>query len=222
MSFALENGNFYANAAFLYVNSERRDRNQTSLRSEDEMWYGAQFGYATKTIELGIGYHLLSPSLATDPGSTPPNASLNFNGVAKNTLGHDFEILNVYGQYNFMLGSVKSAFYADYAKNGGTNAAFANNDQDSAFAVGFKFKSGNWKAGIEYKEVEENAVYDEWADSDFGGGGADYEGLKFGAGYKFAKNSEVALTYFSNDDTILPGANANDYKRLQADLKFKF
>jgi hypothetical protein len=73
-------------------------------------------------------------------------------------------------------------------------------------------------AATQTGNVEKDAVAGVLTDSDFIGGGTDGKGHMLSGKYQLTKNIQAGLTYFITQK----GDNNDDYRRLQADLGFKF
>jgi len=212
-------GDFYANAAYFFFESDRKTTGAT-VNTENEGMAGLQIGYKKDNFNAAIAYYDFELGLDNEY-------------VAPATIFHDYNIIDLTTEYTATLGSTKLTFYGDYLKNIGTEN-YGAEDQDQGYAFGINAKFGSkWKAGIEYKDLETNAI-PKWkdlgapaptdsfaiADSDFGDGKTDVKGVKLSAGYAFMKNTEAALTYFINEYNA--STTGTDYNRLQADLIFKF
>jgi hypothetical protein len=83
--------------------------------------------------------------------------------------------------------------------------------------------------GYIWTQIQKDALYAQYIDSDFGAGNSDSEGGVVKAAYAPAKNWTVNGTYFLNKTNIDKAATIGsasvfnrDYKRLQLDLNFKF
>ncbi len=128
----------------------------------------------------------------------------------------DYNLNEFFGVLNSEVGSKPASLFVDYTVN-----SKADTD-DTAFLYGVKLgkakKVGSWDARWSYRKVEANSVYAVFADSDFAGGHAGYQGHEVSFGYMFAERAKFGLTYFMNEK-IEDGAT---YNRLQADIKLKF
>ena len=80
---------------------------------------------------------------------------------------------------------------------------------------------GSWEASYTYQDLERDAVFGLWTDSDFGGGGTDTSGHVFRGAYALSDKTNVAFAYFMNQIGENAG-NELDYDRLQLDLNFKY
>jgi hypothetical protein len=106
--------------------------------------------------------------------------------------------------------------FVDYMKNDEAKTA------DTALAYGVKFgnakKAQEWDVAVFHQEVEANAQYGLWHDSDFAGAQGNHEGLGLVAGYVVADGWKLNAKYFD----VERGASKEDYKRLQLDLMYQF
>ena len=131
----------------------------------------------------------------------------------------DFDLFEVFGEFGFKTRETPVILFADYVTN------TAANDEDTGWSVGFKVgkakKPGSWQFKYLYKDVEQDAVFGTFTDSDFGGGGTDAEGHEFALAYQVAKNWQVAGTLFLNDVDVEKKPE-EDYTKLQLDVKFNF
>ena len=130
--------------------------------------------------------------------------------------GTDAQLQQVFGEVGTKFAGKPLAVFVDYMKNDKANA------DDTALAYGVKFgnakKPQEWDVALLHQEVEANAQYALWHDSDFAGAQGDHEGLGLIAGYVVADGWKVNAKYFD----VERGANNADYKRLQIDLNYMF
>jgi hypothetical protein len=103
--------------------------------------------------------------------------------------------------------------FGSYVHN--TNAEAAGDDDD-AFSLGAKFKSGAWKGSYEYRDTGVNAVNGNFDNSDFAN---DSEGHILKAAYTIDKNFSLGATYFILDSNTTA---YDDTELFQLDLKTKF
>ena len=132
---------------------------------------------------------------------------------------NDYDVLEGFSEYGFMLGEVPAAIYGSYLRN-----MVASNSGDTAWIVGARYNKakdpGSWEATYNYREVERDAVVGGLNDSDFIGGGADGNGHVFGFNYQLAKNVQAGVLYYLNEKNM--STSEDDYQLLQANLVFKF
>ena len=129
----------------------------------------------------------------------------------------DYNVCEAFGEYGFKVMGLPAAAYGNYVKN-----TAATNSEDTAWLLGGTFNKakdpGSWEVGYNYREVDKDAVLGLMTDSDFVGGGTNGKGHMFSFKYQLTKNIQTALTYFLTKK----GDNEDDYRRLMADLVFKF
>lgn len=132
----------------------------------------------------------------------------------------DYNILEAFGEYAFTLCDRPASVYGNYVKNLGA----INTSEDSGFLIGAKYNKakapGSWEIGYNYRDIEADAVVGGLNDSDFVDGGTNGKGHKFGYKYQLTKNMQAALTFLTNEKNA--NTTEDNYKRLQADLIFKF
>ncbi|MBU0743637.1 putative porin [bacterium] len=129
----------------------------------------------------------------------------------------DFNLVEVFVQLGFAAGELPVTVFADFVTNQEADA----DEQGYLFGarLGKAKKAGTWELKYNYREVQKDAVMGALTDSDFRGGGTDGKGHEFGFGYQLSGKSVFALTCFVNK---LGVENGTDFKRLMADLKFRF
>jgi hypothetical protein len=207
----------FFNAGYFFIEERSKD--------DDSFLMGAQVGYqgdfdGTKlTLGTGyFGYTEIEGRPVTDFGYL--KAEDDSFGNSLNDDGNfitDYTEWELFGDISFKAGGVPLALFFDYVIN------TAADDDDTAYLVGFKVGKtktpGSWDFRYNYRELEADAVFGAFSESDFLGGGTDGKGHQLNLGYQIAKGWKLALTYFVNEKGL---DNGKDYNRLQADLKFKF
>jgi hypothetical protein len=137
----------------------------------------------------------------------------------------------------------------DYAQNSEAEVnPVAGEKLDTALAYGISYGAataapGTWEFGMLYQQIEKDALFGQFLDSDFGDGNTDVDGFVIRGGWTVARNWTLNATYFLNqlandvpqsvtvfnsatpapyDTTVRTGVFDRDYKRLQLDLNFRF
>ena len=212
------NGNqVFVNAGYFFLEERSKD--------DDSFLMGAQVGYQGKFNEtkltIGTGYfgyteiegRPLGDFDYLEAGGDSFGNSLDDDG----NFITDYSEWELFGDVSFKAGSIPLTLFFDYVIN------TAADDDDTGYLVGFKVgktkEPGSWDFRYNYRELEADAVFAAFSDSDFSGGGTDGKGHQLNLGYQIAKGWKFALTYFVNDKGLEDG---KDYNRVQADLKFKF
>ena len=210
-----DNGTFWAIAGYHFLESD----NKGGDKDAEEM-YGTQVGYKvaiadTMKVKVGASYFYIpvEGSASFVDGDFFGNSSVG--GMHE----FDYETLELFAELNTKIAGVKTTFFADYVKN-------SDADEDTGFALGFKLgkakNKGDWQLGYTYEDLEADAVFAAFTDSDFGGGGTDVKGHKFNTAYAFSKNTSLSITYFDNEYGEHTRSEELDFDRLQVDIKTKF
>ena len=215
-----DNGTFWAIAGYHFLESDNKGGSQ-----DTEEMIGTQIGYNGQLADnmkfkIGASYFYIpvegsEPIIDFDSGD-----SNNFgNSVMGDVYEFDYETVELFAELNTKIAGIKTTFFADYVKN---NDA----DEDTGFALGMKLGSaknkGDWQFGYTYEDLEADAVFAAFTDSDFGGGGTDVKGHKLNAAYAFSKNTSLSFTYFDNEYGEHTRSEELDFDRLQVDIKTKF
>ena len=107
----------------------------------------------------------------------------------------------------------KISFITDYTNNLATNT-----EEDTAYAVGLKWKKGKWKAKYIYADLAHNSVPDFLPDSDRFRGDTGIKGHEFAVGYKVNKRVSLGLDFYATQDDVTKA----DQEILQLDVKMGF
>ncbi len=130
--------------------------------------------------------------------------------------GADVKLQQAFGEVGLAFAGKPVSAFVDYMKNDEASA------DDTALAYGVKFghakKAQEWDLAVFHQEVEANAQFGLWHDSDFAGGQGNHKGLGLVAGYVVADGWKVNAKYFD----LERGASKADYKRLLIDLNYMF
>ena len=190
--------------------------------ADDALLFGGQLTKSFKTSDnsklvAGLGYYDYQNLQGATPlydGKAHGNTLDADGGIA-----NDFNTAELFLEYSTKLGNHPLKVFVNAYQN--TQA----DDLDSAWTTGFKYGKvkapGSWDFGYSYLDVEADAVYGLFNDSDFGAGNTDSKGHILKAGYGLMKNTALGLTYISSE-LNQSAASQIDYDRLQLDLKLKF
>jgi cell division protein FtsB len=200
-----------------------------TTRTADTQLFGAQIGarlpIGASTLTLAAGYS----DLAAGQGRAPFfNAVANGNTTVAvggaQVLLNDYEVYELSGQFDTMIGSWPLQLWADFAQNQDPD------DLDTAWAAGVLFgKASNpktWEFGLAYEKLEKDALFGQLVDSDFGAGFTDVKGVVLRGAYAPVRNWTLNATYFINERNVdvanSAGQTGVDYNRLQLDFNVKF
>lgn len=207
-----DNGAVFANAAFLYLESDDKAGSQDA-----ESYWGSQLGWRTAIDEstqllLGISYYDIGVA-----GSKPFFTNDDFgNTLAGGVYAHDYRELEVFAELAFSLFELPANVFADWVENQDAD----NNEHGwaSGLKIGKAKNPGTAEFAYIYQDLEADAVFGLTTDSDFGGGGTNVKGHLIKAAYALDKNVSLKLSYFMNEK----GDAETDYDRLQMDLILKY
>ena len=191
---------------------------------------GIAFNYATGNISYHAGHFIIGENKGDDAqlasfqfvadvsdnlsvGSsfyTFSNMENAYENKSYNTT-NEFELIEFFATYKIETTPLPLKIFANYVENG------AADDANTAYMVGVGTKSGKWGFDYNYREIELNSVYDEWADSDFHDGGTGGQGHKFKAKYALKDGLSLGATYF-----LTEREDETEVNTLQIDLATKF
>lgn len=132
---------------------------------------------------------------------------------------YDYDLIDVYGQYAFKLGTYPLTAFGDYVVNTASGVK-----EDTGWLAGVTFNKakapGTWDFTYSYRDLESDAVVGAFSDSDFADGGTNTRGHKFNWTYMLAKNTSFGVSYYLAEK--LDQKPNEDYKRIQLDFVVKF
>lgn len=202
-SFALRSGQFV-----LHTNSNSIITSANS-RTNDEAWLPSLL-HVVQT-EAKVGSVTVAPTVVFYGAPSGHDAENNTALLQQNdsTNYTDLATVLVPAQYDFLIGSVPSAFYATYGVNlQGEDRArrLANSatvdDNASMYNVGFKYGAaklaGEYALTAEYRHVGNGAYSSLLLDSDFNGGRLNGEGFILSGTYNWTAAVASTITYFNS------------------------
>lgn len=175
-------------------------------------------------LNLGTGIYYYDGLKGNDPlfNDNRKGNTLDANGEYEN----NYHMVEGFGELKFkeVLGQPVS-LAAGVVYNAA--ASQDNFGYDLAFQVGKAKKVHGWQVKYSYTDLEEDATYGAYSDSDNFGGGTAASGHAIRTKYKFGKHTYLAGNFFFNElyesrskDTTL--AKEPDYTRVQLDVIVKF
>jgi hypothetical protein len=212
------NGPFFTNLLGTWLESD----------SSDTQAYGAggQLGVAWPVndqvkLTVGAGYFDLNTqgkgAFYVVSGKAPKyyGNSVNSNGQYL----YDYQELEGFANIDFKVLGLPASLFVDYVHN------MDAEQNDSGYAVGAQLgvakAKGTWEVSYTYEDLESDAVFGLWTDSDFGGGGTDVKGSVIRSAYALSDRTNMAFSYFLNENGMDVDKEL-DYNRLQLDLNFKY
>ena len=201
-------GSAFAAAGILVLDEE------DGLSDDPFMYYG-QLGQKFKSGNIygqiaGMYYALSDYHFLNDDGTTAFNQGEHSAGT--NT-DDNFGGLGFSAELGTKTDFGKISFITDYTNNLATNT-----EEDTAYAVGLKWKKGKWKAKYIYADLAHNSVPDFLPDSDRFNGDTGIKGHEFAVGYKVNKRVSLGLDFYATQDDVTKA----DQEILQLDVKMGF
>lgn len=132
---------------------------------------------------------------------------------------YDYRELEGFAELGFRLLGLPASVFVDHVRNLDADAF------DTGWAAGAQLGAakarGSWELSYAYQDLERDAVFGLWTDSDVGGGGTDNRGHILRGAYALTGRTSMAFAYFINETGRNQGSRA-DYDRLQLDLNFRY
>jgi hypothetical protein len=132
----------------------------------------------------------------------------------------DYDVAEAYAEATLRIAGAPFAVFADYARN-----VAANDGLDTAWSAGVLFgkanQPGRWEVGAMLQDIDKDALFGHWIDSDFAGGVADNRGQLYRVAYMALRNLLINATYLDTSFNVDEGLET-DYDRWQLDFNFAF
>ena len=201
-------GSAYAAAGILVLDEEG------GLSDDPFMYYG-QLGQKFKSGNIygqvaGMYYALSDYHFQRADGTRADN---NLEHAAGTNTDDNFGGFGVSAELGTKTDFGKISFVTDYTNNLATNT-----EEDTAYAVGLKWKKGKWKAKYIYADLAHNSVPDFLPDSDRFNGDTGIKGHEFAVAYKVNKRVSLGLDFYATQDDVTKA----DQEILQLDVKMGF
>jgi hypothetical protein len=206
-------GDLFVNGMFGMVEENSSTTDKEMLGIQAGLLHAFEDG---SKLTYGAGYY--DYLNVKGEGAIIDDAFAGNTSTVNDTYAFDYNMVEIFGEYGTKVGELPVSVYGNYVLNTASDV-----DEDTGWLVGTKLgkakNPGSWEFNYNYRDIEADAVFGAFTDSDFAGGGTNAKGHVFGAGYALAKNTTLAATYFLNDDLT---EEEDGYERLQLDLKVKF
>jgi len=197
---------------------------EASVAKDDVNLFLAQYVHKTKLesakLNLGAGIYYYDGL----KGNTTLFGKSKGNTVVNGVYTNDYHIIQGFGELQF--GDVFGMPFKVAASVAYNFAADKNNvGYDLAFQLGKAKHIGDWQVKYSYTDIEEDAVFGAYSDSDNFGGGTAARGHAIRAKYKMGKNLYLAGNFFFNtlyESKSKVGGIKPNYERVQLDCIIKF
>lgn len=182
-------------------------------------------------LTTAVAYHSYAntfTSATNKPGTDP------LTRESDNVTCCEFKQFNPTVELASTVGTVPVALFGDFVQNLG--AEVQGDGDNRGFAFGIKVGKATvpwslmkgWEAGYMFERLESDAAYDEFVDSDFGGGGTNRRGNVAWITLATLKNSTFGAKFFFRQDAIINQGSgstlAREFRedRIQLDWVTKF
>jgi hypothetical protein len=232
-------GPFFANASYMWIQERgptvarvgeaARDLSDPAM-GHVQAGYRHDFGEG-EALMVGASYFDYFAVQGRRPfyaGQPSGNSTVNVSFPAGSTtvvpvLQYDFNVAEAFAQYERRVLGQPLTLFADYARNGAA-------ELDTAWAVGFMLgraaKPRSWEFGAMYQDIEKDALFAQWIDSNFSNGQTDARGWIFRAAYAPASNVTLNATFlpYVLRGALPTAAGPRDRRvdRLQLDANVRF
>jgi hypothetical protein len=211
------NGPLFANAISTWL--------ETDSAGTEAVAVGGQVGGVVTVAEgskltAGVGYvgiNTAGKGAFFAVNGTPRFARNTVDG--NNRYVNDYRELEAFAELGFKVLDLPGSVFVDFVKN--TDAENFDTGWAAGAQLGAAKTKGSWEVSYTWQDLEKDAVFGLWTDSDFGNGGTDTTGHVFRGAYALSDRTNVALAYFMTEFGDNAGT-AVDYDRLQLDLNFKY
>ncbi|MEX2124130.1 MAG: putative porin [Woeseia sp.] len=210
----VESGVFFGTAGG-FILDDRNDGVESWLYAAQA---GARFGQPDSSIlTAGIGWFDYS-DIQGNSSLFGDDAQGNSVDAAGNYL-HDYDVMQVFAQYESAVAGRPVTFFADWARN--SRVAIAN----TAWSVGVNFgkaeEAGTMEFSWSWRDTEADALMGIFTDSDIADGHTDSRGHLLQALYKVNEHAGIAATLIFSEYGQFTDAST-DFDRLMLDIEFSF
>ena len=196
---------------------------EEAVAEDDVNLFLAQYVHKTKLestkLNVGAGIYYYDGL----KGNTTLFGKSKGNTVVDGRYANDYHIVEGFGELQF-----KDVFGLPFKVAAGVVYNFAADENnfgyDLAFQLGKAKKVGDWQVKYSYTDLEEDAAFGAYTDSDNFGGGTAASGHAIRAKYRMSKHLYLAGNFFF--DTLYASKSKTgeeaDYERVQLDAIIKF
>lgn len=223
-------GDFFA--ATMYNFLEERSAARESTLVAGQVAWRPKLGAGK--LSVGTSYYAYNGVRGRNPfhggasnGNSTTSVALDCISAAP-CLVNDYDLLELFAEWSQPVGGRPLTVYADYYSN------TAASDMDTAWSAGVTWGKASdprtWEVSYSYQVAGKDAIWGQFADSDFAAGLTDSQGSVIRAGFAPARNWVINGSYFLNETNVdvpvtITGVGAvqkRDVRRLQLDLNYKY
>ncbi|SMF24717.1 Putative porin [Alteromonadaceae bacterium Bs31] len=216
LSLVSKNKTWFAELGYNFVESDNRSGKQETVE-----YYTTQLGSVLQLggtqLTTGVGYYFFNTKNKGefDTGHLFGN-SLTEDGRYK----YNYEELELFAEWKTQLANVPFMLFADYVQN------LDAPEEDTGYALGMRWgknkEPGDFRFSYSYQELQADAAFGLFTDSDFAGGGTDNHGHLIKGSYVVHPGVTLALSYYDTHYGEFTLGEENRFARTFIDLIFKF
>lgn len=187
----------------------------------DDISFGGQLHWSTglgaeRKLLMGTGYYNLS---SIEGRQVPFGVEALGNSLdAMNRYLYGYEELEVFAELSFDIGNFPATLFADYVNN--LDADDGNEGWTVGGSMHFQHRQRPWTLGYSYQDLEADAVFALFTDSDFAGGGTDNRGHIIRGNYALSSRITLGGTLIISERNV--STDPEDFNRLMLDVMFKY
>jgi len=216
MSLKKNNERWYAELGYNFVESDNHAGDQDTAA-----YYTSQIGFnlpfEQSTFHMGAGYYYFNTK---GRGQFDSETYFGNSLTAEGYLKYNYEELEVSAEWHTALANKPFIVFVDGVHN------LSADEEDLGYAVGIRWgaskKPGDYKLSYCYQELQADAVFGPFTDSDFAGGGTDNSGHLLRGKVVIRPGLSFALSYYDTKYDKFKNGVGTDLQRVFLDLLFQY
>ncbi len=208
--------NWFGELGYNFVESDNRGGAQDSAK-----YYVSQLGSA-----FMLGDHKLTSAIGYYFFSTKGKGEIDHCNAFGNSITeegqfkYDYQEVELSAEWKTQLGSVPFTMFADYVEN------LDAPEENIGYAIGLRLgknkQPGDFRIAYSYQDLQADAVFAAFTDSDFAGGGTDNSGHLLKGSYVVLANMHFNVSYYDTHYGAFTKGEEHHFRRLFIDLVFKY
>jgi hypothetical protein len=214
---AFEGGNeLYFNTGASWLNERFSATGATD--NTDVGLVAAQLGGLIKLDSCSVNLYASQFNFSNIKGATAPAA--RGNTLTGGAYQFDYKLTVLETEISTTVSEIPTSVFYQLATNSDPST------ENRAAIIGLKLgklkDADSWMIGVDYREVEKDAVVGVLSESDSSGGGSDIRSTRLVAGYQLAANTNIMATLLTGKRVITSTTLSPNYQRLMLDFNFGF
>jgi hypothetical protein len=188
---------------------------ESDSNNGDDFAWGLAGGFRFGPLTAAVGYL----DLPTEGREAIYDDDFFGNSSEDGVYKYNYELLTAGAEFSLNVVELPLSLFAQYIQNEDVD------DLDTGYLAGVRLgqarKRGSWQVRYEYRDLEADATFGLWTDSDFAGGGTDGKGHTLSGAYAITDRWTFGFTYMDSERGVDLG-DSDDYKRLMIDTAFRY